>query len=47
MAGFDNYEALIKSDAETIPGGSGAGKISMTDDSTGDKFEMKQKRGNK
>ena len=35
---------MLEPNAETMPGGSGGSKISMTDD-TGNKFEMKQRKG--
>jgi len=45
--GLDNYESMVDPDAETVPGGSGGRKMSMTDGTTGNKFEIKTKKGDK
>ena len=42
MAGIDNYETKVKSDAETHPGGTGGDSMSFGD---GDKLTMKKQKG--
>ena len=45
--GLKEYTSMVKPEAETVPGGSGGGgrKMSMTDSVTGDKMEIKTKKG--
>ena len=47
LVGLDNYDTLVNPEAETKPGGDGGGKVSMDNSETGDKLEMKHKKGNK
>ena len=45
--GLQEYTSMVEPEAETVPGGSGggSGKMSMTDSVTGDKMEIKTKKG--
>lgn len=47
MIGLDNYESMLDPKGEIIPGGAGNKKMSMTDSETGNKFELKQKKGDR
>ena len=45
MTDIDNYESMVEPDSETIPGGAGGKKMSMTDSKTGDRMEFRSKKG--
>ena len=45
IAGLENYENMLDPKGTLVPGGSGGNKVSLTDDKTGDKVEMKTTKG--
>ena len=47
LVGLDGYEGIVDPDAETVPGGSAGQKMSMTDETTGNRFEMSKGGGKK
>ena len=46
LIGVDNYPSMVDKDAEVTPGGAGNNKMSMTDPNTGNKMDIKTKKGN-